>query len=129
MRKKTIVVMVISLSTLLSLLVGQKHWSALGLGLLLVLTNDWLLSFGLRWLPSKGILGSLRRVWGWITPMLYLAKQGVFFAALYLIIRTFDLDLMAFVLGVLGYQLYRLILMIFLPERYVESVFGVSTGR
>lgn len=129
MRKKTIIVLFISLCTLLSLLVGDKYWSALGLGLLLVLTNDWLLSLGLRWLPSKGILGSLRRLWGWITPILYLVKQGMFFAALYLIMRTFHLDLMAFVLGVLGYQLYRLMLMIFLPERYVESVFGVSPER
>lgn len=129
MRKKTTIVVIISLCTLLCLLLGQKYWAALGLGLLLVLTNDWLLSFGLRLLPARGTLGSLRRAWGWVTPILYLVKQGVFFGALYLIFRAFELDLRAFALGVVGYQVYRLVLMIFLPERYLESVFGVPAGR
>lgn len=129
MRKKSVTVATISLLTLLSLLVGQRYWAGLGFGLLLVLINDLLLSFGLRWVPSQGIWGSLRRVWGWITPILFLVKQGVFFVALYLIFRALELDLMAFVLGILGYQGYRLILMIFMPERYLESVFGVSAGR
>jgi hypothetical protein len=110
-------------------LIGQKCGAGLGLGLLLVLTNDWLLSFTLRSVPTEGVLGSLRRVWGWITPILYLAKQGVFFVALYFIFRALELDLRAFVLGILGYQGYRLVLMIFMPERYLQSVFGVSPGR
>ncbi|MDH4208669.1 MAG: hypothetical protein OEV76_07330, partial [Anaerolineae bacterium] len=128
MRKKTITVLALSSFTLLSVLLGQKYWAGLGLGLLLVLTNDWLLSFSLRWMPAEGILGSLRRVWGWITPVLYLVKQGVFFVALYFVFRTLDLDLKAFVLGILGYQGYRLVLMIFMPERYLQSIFGVSPG-
>jgi hypothetical protein len=128
-RKKTIAVVAISLPTLLSVLVGQRYWAGLGLGLLLVFTNDWLLSLALRWLPSKGMLGSLSRVWGWITPILYLVKQGVFFVALYFIFRALELDLRAFVLGVLGYEGYRLVFMIFMPERYLQSVFGVSPGR
>jgi hypothetical protein len=128
-RKKTTTVAAISSFTLLSVLIGQKYWAGLGLGLLLVLTNDWLLSFALRWVPATGMLGSLSRVWGWITPVLYLVKQGVFFVALYLIFRALELDLSAFVLGILGYQGYRLVLMIFMPERYLQSVFGVSPGR
>lgn len=129
MRRKAVTVATISLLTLLSLLIGQGYWAGLGLGLLLVLINDFLLSFGLRWMPSQGVWGSLRRVWGWITPILFLVKQGVFFVALYLIFRALKLDLMAFVLGILAYQGYRLTLMIFMPERYLESVFGVSAGR
>jgi hypothetical protein len=129
MRNKTVTVAIISLLTLVCLSVGQRYWAGLGFGLLLVLINDFLLSFGLRWVPSQGIWGSLRRVWGWITPVLFLVKQGVFFVALYLIFRALELDLMAFVLGILGYQGYRLTLMIFMPERYLESVFGVSAGR
>lgn len=129
MRKKTVTVAAISSFTLLCVLIGQKYGAGLGLGLLLVLTNDWLLSFTLRGVPAEGMLGSMRRVWGWITPVLYLAKQGVFFVALYLIFRALELDLRAFVLGILGYQGYRLVLMIFMPERYLQSVFGVSPGR
>jgi len=128
-RKKTVTVVAISLFTLLSGLMGQRYWAGLGLGLLLVFANDWFLSFTLRCVPSKGILGSLRRVWGWITPILYLVKQGVFFVALYFIFRALDLDLRAFVLGILAYQGYRLVLMIFMPERYLQSVFGISPGR
>lgn len=129
MRKKTITVLATSLFTLLALLMGQKYWAGLGLGLLLVLTNDWLLSFALQWMPAQGVLGSLRRVWGWITPVLYLVKQGVFFVGLYFVFRALDLDLRAFVLAILGYQGYRLVLMIFMPERYLQSVFGVSSGQ
>jgi hypothetical protein len=127
-RKKTATVVATSLFALLSVLVGQRYWAGLGLGLLLVLTNDWLLSFALRWVPTGGVLGSLRRVWGWITPVLYLVKQGVFFVALYFIFRALELDLRAFVLGVVGYQGYRLVLMIFMPERYLQSVFGAPPG-
>lgn len=129
MRKKTVAIVAISSFTLLSMLIGQKYWAGMGLGLLLVFTNDWLLSFALRWLPAKGMLGSLRRIWGWITPVLFLVKQGVFFVALYFIFRALELDLKAFVLGILAYQGYRLVLMIFMPERYLQSVFGVSPGR
>jgi len=128
-RKKTAAIVAISSFTLLSMLIGQKYWAGMGLGLLLVFTNDWLLSFALRWLPAKGMLGSLRRIWGWITPVLFLVKQGVFFVALYFIFRALELDLKAFVLGILAYQGYRLVLMIFMPERYLQSVFGVSPGR
>jgi hypothetical protein len=128
-RKKTRTVAVISSFTLLSVLIGQKYWAGLGLGLLLVLTNDWLLSLALRWIPAGGTLGSLSRVWGWITPVLYFVKQGVFFVALYLIFRALELDLRAFVLGILGYQGYRVALMILMPERYLQSVLGVSPGR
>jgi hypothetical protein len=129
MRKKTATVLAISLFTLLSMLMSQRYWAGLGLGLLLVLTNDWLLTFTLRWMPAQGVLGSLRRVWGWITPVLYLVKQAVFFGALYFIFRTLQLDLRAFVLAILGYQGYRLVLMIFMPERYLQSLFGVSPGQ
>jgi len=129
MRKKTITAGIISLCTLLSLLVGQKYWAGLGLGLLLGLTNDWLFSLVLTLLSSRGPSSRLTRVLGWLTVILYPLKQGIFFVALYIIIRAFELDLMAFVLGVVGYQGYRLVLMIFSPERYLESVSGVSTGR
>jgi hypothetical protein len=87
------------------------------------------LSFTLRWLPSEGALGSFRRAWGWLTPILYLIKQGLFFVALYLIIRSLQLDLLAFALGVMTFQGYRLVLMLFSPERYLQSVFGASIGR
>ena len=129
MRKKTIAAGLISLCTLLSLLVGQKYWAGLGLGLLLGLTNDWLFRFVLRRLSSRGPSSRLSRASGWITLILYPLKHGVFFVALYLIIRAFELDLMAFVLGVMGYQGYRLVLMILSPERYLESVSRISPAR
>jgi hypothetical protein len=129
MRKKTISLAIISVGTVVSLLLGQKYFAGLCIGLALGLTNDWFLSFTLRWLPSEGALGSFRRAWGWLTPILYLIKQGLFFVALYLIIRSLQLDLLAFALGVMTFQGYRLVLMLFSPERYLQSVFGASIGR
>jgi hypothetical protein len=127
--KKTVAIVAISLSTLLSVVAGQRYWAGLGLGLLLALINDWLLSFALRWLPARGIWRALSHIWGWITPLLFLVKQGLFFVGLYLIFRTLELDLRTFVLGILAYQGYRLVLMIFMPERYLQSVLGVSPGQ
>jgi len=129
MRKKTVVVATVSIFTLLSLLVGQKYWAGFGVGLLLVLTNDWVLTFGLQWSSTKGMLGPLGRASGWLTPILYLVKLGISFVALVTVFRSLQLDLVAFAVAVIGYQSYRLVLMIFMPERYLESVLGVSGGR
>ena len=97
---------------------GWPLWAGLVLGALIGWTSEWSTRLALR-----GLLGSkasfLRPLARWLTFIFFLAKQGVLWLLVYLVLSSLHLSLVGFAAGILAYQLYRLTLMIFWPRAYL----------
>ncbi len=97
---------------------GLPLWAGLVLGALIGWFNEWSTRLALQ-----GLLGSkasfLQPLARWLTLFFFLAKQGLLWLLVYLVLSLLHLSLVGFAAGILAYQLYRLTLMIFWPGIYL----------
>jgi hypothetical protein len=101
-----------------SLSLGLPLWAGVVLGVVVGWVSEWSTRLALQGVLSHraAFLGSMMR---WMALGFYLAKQAVLWLLVYVILSRLHFELLGFAAGILAYQLYRIVLMIFWPEVYL----------